>query len=325
MNSLLRFVCLLVLSLSIDIATAKDAAYETVSKHGKLSVNGLHLVDQYGDQLQLKGMSMFWDIWMPQYYNKATIDGVHDLCHSNAVRAVMTVDTDDGGYLRNPAGTIERVSAVIEAAVADDIYVLIDWQDFEAEKHLASAREFFDIVSKKYGHYPNVIYETFNEPLSVSWSYVLKPYHEAVISTIRANDPDNLIVVGTPNYSTQVDEAANDPITGYNNIMYTLHFYSGTHRQWLRDIAVIALDKGLPIFVTEYGTVNADASPPVDEEETRRWWDFLDARNMSYLNWSVADKVEGSSVLVPGTRPDQVCQEQYLTDTGRLVVAQNRK
>ncbi|KAJ8970500.1 hypothetical protein NQ314_001199 [Rhamnusium bicolor] len=176
-----------------------------------------------------------------------------------------------------------------------------------------------------YGSYPNIIYETFNEPVDASWTGLLKPYHQELIKTIRANDPNNLIILGTPNYSQKVDDAAADPITGEKNIMYSLHFYSGTHKQWLRDTTEAALSKGLPIFVSEYGVVNADASGPVDMVETQLWWDLMDRHGLSNVEWAIYDKDEGASALKPGTTAKQACQEQYLTESGRVAVEQIKK
>lgn len=41
---------------------------------------------------------------------------------------------------------------------------------------------------------------------------------------IRAEDPDNIIICGTPQWDQKVMDAANDPITDVPNIMYTLHY-----------------------------------------------------------------------------------------------------
>nr|UNG40313.1 glycoside hydrolase family 5 subfamily 2 [Necydalis major] len=319
------FICCVVLSCSLDGALSKDALLEPVSKHGQLSVDGINLIDKNGEKVQLKGMSLSWSIWWAQFFNQDTVDGVHTLCHSNVIRAPMAVDTNDGGYLKDPNGQMKLIETVIEAAIKDDMYVIIDWHEEKAHTHLAQAKEFFDKISKKYGSYPNIIYETFNEPVDASWSHVLKPYHEEIIKTIRVNDPNNLIVLGTPTWSQDVDEAAADPITDQKNIMYTLHFYAGTHKQWLRDKAQTALNKGLPIFVTEYGTVNADASAPVDLKESQLWWDWLDKNNISYVDYTICDKDEGASALIPGTTAKQVCQPEYLTESGRLAVEQNKK
>ncbi|KAJ8970499.1 hypothetical protein NQ314_001198 [Rhamnusium bicolor] len=325
MNSLFLYICLVVLGCSIDNAFSIDAITETVSKHGRLGVDGINLVNQRGEKVQLKGMSLSWSIWWSQYFNQDTVDGVHNLCHANVIRAPLAVDTSDGGYLRDPDGQMKLIEAVVEAAIKDDIYVIVDWHEEKAHTHLAQAKDFFDKISKKYGSHSNIIYETFNEPVDAAWSAVLKPYHQEIIKTIRANDPNNVIVLGTPNYSQKVDDAAADPITGEKNIMYSLHFYSGTHKQWLRDTAQGALNKGLPIFVTEYGTVNADATGPVDLPESQLWWAWLDQNNLSYVDYTICDKDEGTSALVPGTTAKQVCQEQYLTESGRLAVAQIKK
>nr|USZ80402.1 glycoside hydrolase family 5 subfamily 2 [Tetropium fuscum] len=313
----------LVLSCSVYVSVAKDAALETVSKHGKLSVNGVNLVNQNGEQVQLKGMSLFWSVWKPQYWNKATVDSIHSACHSNIVRAAMAVEY--GGYLEDADTQLQMIETVIQAAIEDDIYVIADWHDWHGEEHVEEAKGFFDYISKKYGSYPNIIYETYNEPINVSWSDTVKPYHEEMIQVIRANDPDNVILLGTPTYDQRVDAAAADPITDQTNIMYTLHFYALGDKQWLRDIAQGALDDGLPIFVSEYGTCYGSGNGTVDAAESQLWWDWLDERGMSYVNWALSDKEESASVLVPGTTPEQACQEEYLTESGKLVIPQNEK
>nr|UNG40276.1 glycoside hydrolase family 5 subfamily 2 [Acanthocinus aedilis] len=318
----LLLVCFLV-SSSIGLVVSKDAALETVSKHGQLSVDGIHLVNQNGENVQLKGMGLFWSIWMPYFYNKTTVDGIQTYCHSNIVRPMMAIDTSDGGYLTDPEGQEALIYAVIDAAIADDMYVLIDWQDFEAENHLEASLGFFDKLSKKYGSYPNIIYEPYNEPISLDWSGVVKPYHEAVINTIRANDPDNVIVLGTPNYSQRLDLAAADPILNQKNIMYSIHFYAGTHQQEYRDITKNAIDAGLPVFVSEYGTVNYDGDGPVNVEESLKWYELMEEYGLSYVNYAISDKAEGCAALIPGTTAENVCKEEYLTESGKLAVEHN--
>nr|AFN89566.1 cellulase 5B [Anoplophora chinensis] len=325
MNKSILSICLVVLALYIDSSISKDAGQETVSKHGKLSVKGANIVNQNGEIVQLKGMCLYWSIWKPQYWNEETVQGIHDSCHSNVIRASMGVETNDGGYLTDPDGQMKLVETVIEAAIKHDLYIIVDWHEEKAGTHQTQAVDFFDKISKKYGSYPNLMYETFNEPTTQSWSSVLKPYHEAVIKAIRANDPDNIIICGTGQWSQRVDEAADDPITSYSNIMYTLHFYAGTHKQWLRDLTQGAIDKGLPIFVTEYGTDNVDVVNWVDPEESQLWWDFCDKNNLSYTNWAICDVAEASAALIADTPPNKVCQQDYLTESGLLVVAQNKK
>ena len=107
----------------------------------------------------------------------------------------------------------------------------------------------------------NVLYEICNEPNgNVKWDKDIKPYAEEVITKIRAIDPDSVIIVGTPTWSQDVDIVANNPITDYENIMYTLHFYAATHKEDLRNKLKNAHETGLPIFVTEFGISDASGN-----------------------------------------------------------------
>jgi len=49
---------------------------------------------------------------------------------------------------------------------------------------------------------------------------VVKPYAEDMIRTIRAIDPDNLIIVGTQTWAQDVDKAADNPIRGQKNTAF---------------------------------------------------------------------------------------------------------
>lgn len=122
----------------------------------------------------------------------------------------------------------QRVKSVIEAAIRNGIYVIVDWHDDEAilSDHTAASMKFFNNISLIYGSYPHVIYEIFNEPYgNITWDQI-KQYHEKIIPVIRANDPNNIIVLGTPSWSSYVDVAAKSPVNG-TNLAYTMHFYAG--------------------------------------------------------------------------------------------------
>jgi endoglucanase len=92
----------------------------------------------------------------------------------------------------------------------------------------------------------------------------VKAYSEEVIKAIRTNDPDNIILVGSPHWSQDVHLAAEDPIKGYSNLMYTMHFYAGTHKKWLRDRTDDAIKKGLPVFISECAGMEATGDGPLD-------------------------------------------------------------
>lgn len=281
-----------------------------------LTITDGQLLNSQNERIQLKGMSLFWSQWAPEFYNFETVKNLKEGWNINVIRAAMAVE--QGGYLENPQREKEKVKQIIEAAIDLDLYVIVDWHDHHAEDHLPEAKLFFAEIAKEYGHYPNLIYEIYNEPLDVSWSDVLKPYHEAVIASIREHDEDNIIVAGTPRWSQRVDLAAEDPIEGVN-IAYTLHFYAGTHRQELREIAKVAIEKGIALFVTEFGTTNADGDGPVYPEETKRWFEFMEQNNLSWCNWSITTKDESSAALLPGTTPSGIDLEENISTSGKLV------
>jgi len=174
----------------------------------------------------------------------------------------MGMGVERGGYLDNPDAEKAKVIAVVDAAIAKGIYVIIDWHDHAAENHVEQAKTFFAEMAQKYGQYPNVIFETYNEPLQTSWAQVIKPYHEELVPVIRNYAQDIIIVLGTRTWSQDVDEAANDPVHG-TNLAYTLHFYAATHKGGLRDKAMYALNRGIALMVTEWGTCRALQQFPV--------------------------------------------------------------
>src|SRR5690606_6941617 len=153
-------------------------------QYGQLSISGNKIVDKNGDAVQLRGMSFFWSQWMGQFYNKETVKWLVDDWQCTVVRAALAVDEADG-YITNPDVEKAKIIAVVVTCIEEGIYVIIDWHSHHAENYLDEAKTFFSEMAQKYGDYPNVIYEPYNEPLEVSWTGVLKPYHEAVIAAIR--------------------------------------------------------------------------------------------------------------------------------------------
>ena len=286
-------------------------------------MQGNRIVDKNNAPVQLRGMSLFWSQWMGQYYTPQTVNWLRDDWGCSIVRAAMAVE--NGGYLTNPDKEKQKIITVVDAAIKAGIYVLVDWHDHQAQKHTKESQAFFGDMVRRYAKVPNVLYETYNEPLSeASWTKDIKPYHEAVIKSIRQYDKNNLIICGTRAWSQRVDEAAQDPIKAAN-IAYTLHFYAATHKQWLRDTAQSALDGGIALMVTEFGTTEASGNGPVDRDETRKWWNFLDKNHISWCNWSVADKDESSAALKPGASPAGKWPESMISPSGLLVRSEIRK
>merc|ERR1719166_621140 len=131
---------------------------------------------------------------------------------------------------------------MVEAAIAEGIYVIVDWHDNHAEEHAEEAEDFFSMMAQRFGNYPNVIFEIYYRPMLQSWADVIKPYHERIIPVIRRFS-DNLIVLGTRSWSQDVDIASKDPVSGVN-LAYAIHFFAATHGHALRDKASTALANG---------------------------------------------------------------------------------
>ena len=318
--SKLLFLTLLLVLFPADLKAQLTSHPTPVSVHGVLGVNGTHIVDQNGNVVSFAGNSFSWSntyYEAEEFYNADVVKWLQDDWGSTIVRAALGVDAVSG-YFDFPAANFDRITTVIDAAIANDMYIIIDWHSHHAELYEAEAIEFFQMMAQRYGHNPHVIYEIYNEPIHVSWSNTVKPYAEAVISAIREIDPDNLIIVGTPTWSQDVDVASLDPIEGFNNIAYTLHFYAATHGESLRQKAQTAIDNGLPLFVTEWGTVEATADGPVNELETERWISFLRENHISHCNYSLTGKDEGATITLPGSNPLGGWSEDDLSDSGRL-------
>lgn len=271
------------------------------STTGRLKVIGAQLCSESGNPIQLRGMSTHGLGWFPQFVNQEAFNEFHDEWGANVIRLAMYTG-EGAGYCTggNKTELKKLVENGVEYAKNADMYVIIDWHilsDNDPNQYKTEAISFFTEMSQKYADYNNVIYEICNEPNGgTSWSDI-KAYANEVIPVIRANDPNAVIVVGTPCWSQEVDKAAADPIIGYDNIMYTLHYYAATHGDFLRDRMVEAIKEGLPIFVTEYGICDASGNGAIDEESANEWVRVMNDNNVSYICWNLSNKNETSAIF----------------------------
>jgi endoglucanase len=183
---------------------------------------------------------------------------------------------------------------------------------------VAEAKVFFAKMSAAYSSRPNVIYEIYNEP-TADWK-AIKKYANEIIPVIRANAPHSVIVVGTPQYCSRPQDAWNDRLE-FANIMYTLHFYCGdaskeSDGQGQRNNVAGLIEKGLPIFVTEWGTSNYTGDGGPYPATAQKWLDFMDANKLSWANWSLVTKKEGSAFLKPVASMSGPWTDDDLTPAG---------
>jgi endoglucanase len=290
-----------------------------VSAHGQLRVEGADLVDRDGNPYQLRGMSTHGIQWFPQFVNESAVKELRDDWNTNVFRLAMY--TGDGeGYTDATKERIEQyVDDGIQICLDLDMYCIIDWHILQDKTPLLKkedAIEFFDKFSKKYGDRENILYEICNEPNPpATWKDDIKPYAEEIIPVIRQNAPDAVIIVGTAQWSQLIEEPKNDPLDA-DNIMYTLHFYAATHKDWLRDSLKRCRQAEFPVFVTEFGMCSASGNGANDFEEAEKWLGLLDEYNISYVNWAFADKNEAVCALNPGASPTGGWAESDLNEGG---------
>ena len=292
-------------------------AVTPVQAYGFLHVCGNRICSQAGQPVQLRGMSLFWSNtgWGGErFYDARTVATLASDWHATVVRAAMGVE-ENGGYLASDAANRARVRVVVDAAIARGIYVIVDWHAHGL--HQPEAEAFFGEMARAYARVPNLIWETYNEPKRQDWSGELKPYHEAVIRKIRAAGSKNLVVVGSPTWSQDVDVAVLDRIKSDDNVAYALHFYAYSHKKDLRDRADDAMKRGIALLVTEYGTCHSSGNGNFDPVESKRWADWMDANQISSANWSLNDKPETASALVPGASASGPWPDDQLTESGK--------
>lgn len=326
-------VCVLALGLcltgGLQIAEAKTTTYYDASA-GRLHVKGTKLVDKKGHEVQLRGVSTHGLSWYPQYVNDKCFAQLHDKWGANVVRLAMYTEEYNGycsGDAKNRSDLKKLIKKGVKLAKKHKMYVIVDWHilsDGNPNSHKKEAKAFFREMSREFKGYNNVIYEICNEPNNgTSWKEI-KSYAKSVISTIRKNDKKAVIVVGTPTWSQDVDQAAADPIKG-DNIMYALHFYAATHKADLRNKMTAAINKGLPVFVTEYGICDASGNGVIDKKEADRWIQTMDEYGVSYIAWNLSNKQESSSIIKSSCPKVSGFKKSELSDEGRWLYHLLRK
>lgn len=294
------------------------------SQNGALSVKGTQLVDEKGQAVQLRGISTHGIAWFPDFVNQDAVMQLSKDWGANLFRIAMYTD-ENGGYCTD--GDKEKLKALVtdgvEYAKQADMYVIVDWHilhDSNPLTHKAEALQFFKEMTEKLKGEKHVLYEICNEPNSgCSWEDI-KTYANEVIPVIRENAPEAVILVGTPTWSQEIEKPQNDPITGYDNIMYTLHFYAATHKEDLRSKMVSAVEAGTPVFVSEYGLCDASGNGGNDLGQAQSWIDTMDQHGISYAVWSFCNKEETSALIASSCRKTSGFTREDLSESGKWIM-----
>lgn len=323
---------LILIALIVLLTTAcggskpQFSADTPVGKYGRLQLKGTALCDADGNPVQLKGLSFMDVSWFGEYANEDCMKWLRDDWGCSVIRAALY--TEDSGHFVGEKSW-DKVDKAVEAATAAGLYVIIDWHilgDGNPQKYKKEARAFFTRMARTYRNYPNVLYEICNEPngRDVRWKTEIKPYAQELVKVIRAHDRKGIILIGSSNWSQDVDQAAADPVSG-KNIMYVAHFYAGSHGDGLQRKIKEALELGAPVFVSEWGTTRADTSGGVFYYPTLYWIRFMEENGISWCNWSLSTREEFTSVLRNTAQPRGGWSLWDLTESGLLVRSLIRK
>ena len=315
---MIRYLSTILLVAMMSAASVAQGAGQKdfVGVHGRLRVCGNKIVDKNDTPIALHGMSLYcWSQQGWQFFNASAITHFAQDWKCTVIRVAILPRY----YQRNPTNEINKVRTVVDACIANGIYAILDWHSMQgAQNNLPLAQEFFTEVANAYGKTPNIMYEPWNEPVQEAWP-VIKAYHEAVIAKIRAVDPENIIICGSRHWDQECAEASANPITGFKNIAYSIHFYAASHRQSLRDNGAAALKNGVALFATEYGTSSASGGGAYDPAESQLWWNWLDENSIGCANWSAAALGETSAAFKPGADPTGPWTDDMLKPSGLLV------
>lgn len=302
-------------ALSVDASTP-------FGQHGALHVENGKLTDADGNTVQLYGMSTHGIAWFPQYINYDSFRTLRDDWNTNCIRLAMYT-AEYGGYCAG--GDKEQLKQLVKDGVSYatelGMYVIVDWHilsDCDPNQNKDEAIAFFREMAEVFADNDNVLYEICNEPNGgTSWDSI-KSYAEEVIPVIRAQKPDAVILVGTPTWSQEIDKATASPLDD-SNVMYTLHFYAGTHKDDLRNRLETCVQNGLPVFVSEFGMCDASGNGANDFDSTTKWLDLLNKYQISFCCWNLANKDESSSVFKASSTALSDWTDDDFNESGRWI------
>ena len=311
-----------------EIQNSQTELSKYVSDNGWLKVDNSHLKNEKGQDFLLKGISSHGIQWYSDILTYDNLKELKDSWNINVFRIAMY--TNENGYISNKELIKEKLINITNIVVDLDMYVVIDWHtltDNNPNTYIDASKDFFDEISTLYKDTPNVIYEICNEPngKNVTWDAEIKHYADEIIPVIRKNSPRSLIIVGTPDWCKELKPVIKNPLN-YNNILYSCHFYAGSHKEKLRNEIENAIQNNLPIIVSEWGTTDASGNGEIFEDETRKWIDFLNSKNISFIYWSFSNKNESSAILTSDYSLDEEKEKNesinsFLTISGKLVKA----
>ncbi|MBO5565288.1 MAG: cellulase family glycosylhydrolase [Lachnospiraceae bacterium] len=321
---IITFIVILTLAASWAFPLSAKAGEDSASvarpsADGQLAVNGTKLVNERGDTAVLQGVSTHGLTWYPEYVNDDLFAQVSKEWNANLVRLAMYSKE----YVARREESLSTLHRGIEAGKKADQYVLVDWhilEDNDPNIYIEEAKAFFESISAEYAGDPHILYEICNEPNSGTTWDDIRAYAEEIIPIIRSHSPEAVIIVGTPDYDRDLSGPLSDSLS-YENVMYTLHFYAGSHYDVLFDEFTKGIENGLPVFITECGLSEESGDGKVDYQNAAKWFTAMREHDVSFAVWNLSNKMESSSFIRASSGASKTLAESDLTATGRWVRA----
>jgi endoglucanase len=266
-----------------------------------LNVSGRYIKDPSGNTVILRGVSLV-DVSVADSRTRNArqlIDMATDSSngwYARVVRLPVYPDAIDGqpGWNAGPDAYFNNhLNPAIQECIARQIYCIIDWHyitDYNTSAVDTATRAFWSYVAPKYANTPNVLFELYNEPVSPNdwntWKSVAQPW----VNLIRNAAPNNLILVGGPNWDQNVASAASNPFTG-SNLVYVCHVYPQHGGQSTWDSWFGNSSSTVPYFISEWGWQNGGANPTSGTLSGygTPFSNYLDSKGVSWTAWVFDD------------------------------------
>jgi aryl-phospho-beta-D-glucosidase BglC (GH1 family) len=303
----------LILCLSAALLSVYTFSQNPVAENGQLQIIGHQLCNEQGTPYQLKGMSLFGLMHLPQCITSDCLKTLREDWNSNVVRAPVYIAnySNPNNYNQNPMFNNILIDSIVTWCEKFGMYCIIDFHNDrfgnpDDSSHKV-ADSFFELMSAKYAGKKNIIYEIFNEPYgeSINWDKIAR-YANRIIPIIRKNDPKAIILVGTPDWDQKLESVDTKKLNYSKNVMFTFHFYSASHIS-LYPMFAQQIHR-IPVFVSEWGTCESSGTGITDTTTSSQFLRTMkqhintkDTVTISWCNFSYGDKDESTSALYPNS------------------------
>lgn len=220
-----------------------------------LRVEGKWIRDPNGNNVVLRGVSL---AGLAQSRTR-TVNQRIDMATNTAngwYSRVVRLPVEPGEWNAGPDNYFNNIlNPAVQYCISKGVYVIIDWHHVaDYQQHTTATNNFWNYVAPRYKNNPQVLYEVFNEPINPNDWTTFKNWVQPIVNNIRSKAPNNLVLVASPRWATQLSGAINNPVTG-GNIVYVSHNYpsnpaTGT-ASW--DAAFGNAANKYPVLVTEWG------------------------------------------------------------------------